>query len=84
MSAERPRVAIYAMFGAAEQFELAAEYRRMLEILGSRCDVLHLSMQSPKRVEPPPGVTISEYELHVDRSKPGDINKKSLLQFFHV
>ena len=79
----RPRVALYCMFCLADQCDLAAEFKQMLQELGRNCDVLHLSMRGPRPApEIGPTVKIEELALHVDRSSRVDIALKSLIQFF--
>lgn len=77
------RICIFSRYQIGEQFDLAAEFRPMLEILAKDRPLLHLSFRNTRPPETlPAGIELAEIPLSVDRNRPGDIVVKSLLMYF--
>jgi len=80
-----PRVAIFSRYNLADQYDLAAEFKDMIRILGSRTPVLHLSLRGPnENADVPDGIEVQELPLRVNRKSPRDILLKSLLMYFYL
>lgn len=78
----RRRIAIFSRYPLNDQYDLAAEFKGMLETLASRNDVLHLSLRGEKPpVDIPAGVTVDELPLTIHRKSPGKILIGSLLMY---
>jgi len=78
----RRRLAIFSRYPLNDQYDLAAEFKGMLQTLASRNDVLHLSLrgaQPPSDI--PPGVTVDELPLRIHRKSPGNILLGSMLMY---
>lgn len=78
----RRRLAIFSRYPLYEQYDLAAEFRQMLENLASRNDVFHISLRGERGIaEAPPGVVVDELPLVIRRKSPGDMLLKTLLMY---
>lgn len=78
----RKTLAIFSRYQLGEQFDLAAEFRTMLEDLCLENNVVHISLKNnclPEHV--PEGLTLEEIPLRVDRRRPADVIVKSLLMY---
>ena len=83
---QRPlRVAIFSRYCLSEQYELAAEFKGMLADLTTRAPVLHLSLKGRNtETNLPPGLTVEELPMSIDRHKHRDIAVKSLLMYLYL
>jgi glycosyltransferase involved in cell wall biosynthesis len=78
----RRRLCVFSRYQLSEQFDLAAEFRPMLERLAAHHDVLHLSFRNSRPpADIPDGVELAEIPLDVDRNRPRDVIIKSLLMY---
>lgn len=84
--ADQPlRIAFFSRYNLADQYDLAAEFRDMLNELSARSMVFHLSMKGPKTLKAddiPAGLTVDELPFGINRNKPKDMLIKSLLMYF--
>ena len=79
------RIAIFSRYGLADQFDLAAEFKGMLEILASRHDVLHLSFHSIRPIpNVPAGLQVRELRPMINRHSPRDVHLKFILLYCYL
>lgn len=78
----RKTVAIFSRYQLGEQFDLAAEFRPMLEQMCREHEVVHISFRND-RLPPqlPERLILEEIPLRVDRHRPRDVVVKSLLMY---
>lgn len=80
--AARKRVAVFSRYPLGDQYDLAAEFKGMLQHLGSDADVLHLSLRGRRPPPSPPlGVTVDELPVTIDRKNPRDMLLKTFLMY---
>jgi len=76
------RICVFSRYQLSEQFDLAAEFRPMLETLCRENEVMHLSFRNthpPASI--PDGLKLEEIPLSVNRNVPKDIIIKSLMMY---
>lgn len=79
------RIAVFSRYNLAEQVDLAAEFRGMLEHLAARNSVLHLSLRGPRTLDSvPPGVHVVELPVLIDRSSHQSIIRQSAAMYTHL
>ena len=79
------RIAIFSRYGLADQFDLAAEFKDMLQILTSRNDVLHLSFRSIRPIPSvPAGLQVQELRPMINRHSPRDVHLKFILLYCYL
>jgi len=82
ISIPRKRICVFSRYQLSEQFDLAAEFRPMLESLCRDHEVMHLSFRNtnpPATI--PSGLELEEIPLSVNRNVPKDIIIKSLMMY---
>lgn len=78
----RTRICIFSRYQLSEQFDLAAEFQPMLEILCRDRDVMHLSFRNTRLpASVPSGLKLEEIPLTVNRNHPKDVVLKSLFMY---
>lgn len=79
---DRKRIAIFSRYQLGEQFDLAAEFRPMLELLCREHTVVHVSFRNDRPpASIPADLILEEIPLRVDRNRPRDVIIKSLLMY---
>jgi len=74
------KICFLSRYGIHEQFDLAAEFKPMLELISKDRQVLHISFRSKGgHALIPAGVDVMEMKPAVDRDRPHDVILKSLL-----
>jgi len=82
---KKKRIAIFSRYNLADQYDLAAEFKDMLTILGRRNEVLHLSFRGPQITENiPEGVQLNELPLHFARASSRSILLNSILMYLYL
>lgn len=81
-TSDKRRICIFSRYQLAEQLELAAEFRPMLDILCRDHAVLHLSFRNTRPPQALPGnLSLDEIPLKVNRNNPWDVLFKSLMMY---
>lgn len=81
-SGHRQRICIFSRYQISEQFDLAAEFRPMIEQLGEEHEVMHISFRNTRLPDSlPKTLQLAEIPLTVNRRHPRDIIFKSLLMY---